>query len=85
MTGSDRILEKSFQYSIENKLKGGETAGHETSWETPAVILVTLTPAQKGRGRGTGSKMKTEKKIKEETLQDLVTGSTGYKVKTMVF
>ena len=55
MTGSDCILEKSFQYSTENKEKGGETAG-EMDKEVPAVMLVTW--AQKGRG--SGSLVKTE-------------------------
>lgn len=40
MTGSDCILEKSFQYNTENKEKGGETAG-EMDKEVPAVMLVT--------------------------------------------
>lgn len=57
VTRSDCILEKSFQYSTENKKKGRETAG-EMSKEVPAVILVKVTRAQKGRG--SGSKMKTE-------------------------
>ena len=55
VTGSECILEKSFQYSTENKEKGGEAAG-EMSEEVPAIILVIETWVQKGRG----SKMKTE-------------------------
>lgn len=42
-------------------MKRGKTAGHETSWEATAVILVTVTPAQKGRGNG--RRMRTEEKV----------------------
>lgn len=80
MTGPDCTLEQSFQFSSENELKGGGTAGSETGWEATTAILVTVPPAPKG----SGMRMKTGERTEEETLWGLVTGSRQCKVKTMV-